>query len=277
MSVRSVLFVTLVLGVVANATPGEKSRKYCDETHVKATGRVRRIVGGIEAAENEFPHMVSLGYEEKNDISWQCAGSLISNKYVLTAASCISRITPKYAKLGTVDLDSKTEPLKIARVIRNPAFKPPFSYDDIGLIELEKPVEFSDSIRPACLNTEDSDVKHTFTATGWGLTSFNGNPSSKLLKVALEEVDNADCNKHYEKNRRLVDGIKAESLICAGGDHKDTCQGDSGAPLQILNPKYISTYDIHGVTSFGKACGFNSPAVYTRVSHYINWIESIVF
>ncbi|XP_017777359.1 PREDICTED: serine protease snake-like [Nicrophorus vespilloides] len=274
MFVRSVLLVTLVFGVVANATPGEKSRKYCDETHVKATGRVRRVIGGIQAAENEFPHMVSLHYEDNEA---QCAGSLISNKYILTAASCISRYYPKFAKLGTVDLDSKTEQMKIARMIRNPNFKPLSWYDNIGLIELEKPVEFSDSIRPACLNTEDSDVKHTFTATGWGLTGFNGNPTSKLMKVALEEVDNADCNKHYEKNRKLVDGIKAESQICAGGEHKDTCQGDGGAPLQLLNPKYISTYDIHGVTSFGKACGFNAPGVYTRVSHYIDWIESIVF
>jgi secreted trypsin-like serine protease len=33
-----------------------------------------------------------------------------------------------------------------------------------------------------------------------------------------------------------------------------------------------------GVTSFGRFCGFkNSPAIYTKVAHYLPWIESIVW
>lgn len=33
-------------------------------------------------------------------------------------------------------------------------------------------------------------------------------------------------------------------------------------------------FTIIGVTSFGKACGISkAPGIYTRVSHYIPWIE----
>lgn len=36
--------------------------------------------------------------------------------------------------------------------------------------------------------------------------------------------------------------------------------------------------EIVGITSFGKLCGFqNSPAVYTRVYPFVEWIENIVW
>lgn len=57
-------------------------------------------------------------------------------------------------------------------------------------------------------------------------------------------------------------------------------QGDSGGPLQIFtteNP-YYCMHHVIGITSFGKACGFkHSPAIYTRVSAFVPWIESIVW
>lgn len=69
--------------------------------------------------------------------------------------------------------------------------------------------------------------------------------------------------------------------MCAGDPegNRDTCQGDSGGPLQLRSGNYGSyIYHIIGITSFGKACGFSeNPAVYTRISHYIDWIESVVW
>lgn len=79
--------------------------------------------------------------------------------------------------------------------------------------------------------------------------------------------------------KSLPSGI-ITSQLCAGelNGGKDTCQGDSGGPIQIVKNNPYCMYDIVGVTSFGKFCGFkNSPAVYTKVSYYIPWIESIVW
>lgn len=50
----------------------------------------------------------------------------------------------------------------------------------------------------------------------------------------------------------------------------------TGGPIQIAAPKSACTYYVIGVTSFGKGCG-NSYGVYTRVSHFLDWIESIAW
>lgn len=72
------------------------------------------------------------------------------------------------------------------------------------------------------------------------------------------------------------------SMICAGdtlsGWNKDTCHGDSGGPLQIPHPRNECLFQVLGITSFGQGCAIaNTPGVYTRVSHYLNWIEDIVW
>lgn len=53
-------------------------------------------------------------------------------------------------------------------------------------------------------------------------------------------------------------------------------QGDSGGPLLLkLTDPYCMNIQI-GIVSFGIQCAFK-PGVYTRVSHYIDWIENIVW
>lgn len=113
------------------------------------------------------------------------------------------------------------------------------------------------------------------------MVEYSGDKSDPLLKVTLDLFTYAECNDtfQYDKNRRLRDGIVDATQFCAGSrtDNKDTCQGDSGGPLQVYHT-YHCMYSIIGVTSFGKACGLvNNPGVYTRVSAYLPWIESVVW
>lgn len=105
------------------------------------------------------------------------------------------------------------------------------------------------------------------------------------MKVAVKVAQIDRCKQIYSntEKKRLENGIQEQLQLCAGGTAKDTCQGDSGGPLQVSTKNYTldSTepycmYKIVGVTSFGKACGFH-PGVYTRVYHYVPWIEGIVW
>ena len=65
--------------------------------------------------------------------------------------------------------------------------------------------------------------------------------------------------------------------ICAGYEEgkKDSCQGDSGGPLVTFDRKGCP-YQI-GIVSWGAKCAEpESYGIYTRVSHYMDWIKSHV-
>ena len=69
--------------------------------------------------------------------------------------------------------------------------------------------------------------------------------------------------------------------MCASNVGVTTCKGDSGAPLYTrdrLFPDKDSSeqpWTLTGITSFGSSyCGDRSkPAVFTRVSEYLDWIR----
>ncbi|XP_071451963.1 serine protease snk-like [Hetaerina americana] len=265
------------------------------------------IVGGEETDPGEYPHMSAIGYQrpDSKGYDWDCGGSLISDSYVLTAAHCAHtrKGEPAVVRLGELNLRRGSESgalfhppgyvgnresessgdYKISRVIKHPNYRPPAKYNDIALLKLEKPIrKFTRLVRPACLYNKPTFNANSATATGWGRIDFAEDPSDVLLKVSLRIIEANTCNDLYlddRKSNKLPQGI-TRSMLCAGElrGGKDTCQGDSGGPLQIQSQNNKCIHHIIGVTSFGKLCAApNAPGVYTRVSSYIPWIESVVW
>ena len=63
--------------------------------------------------------------------------------------------------------------------------------------------------------------------------------------------------------------------ICAGGDGKGSCHGDSGGPLMLENKRMgRKNYTLVGLVSWGvNECGAKDiPGIYTDVAHYLPWI-----
>ena len=94
----------------------------------------------------------------------------------------------------------------------------------------------------------------------------------------MKPFKNEECKPYYSKGiRKLPDGILDTQLCALGTKQEDTCPGDSGGPLQVQLIGYGKRIPfLVGVTSFGKACGTNTPGVYTRISSFVGWIESVV-
>lgn len=68
--------------------------------------------------------------------------------------------------------------------------------------------------------------------------------------------------------------VNQNSQLCLYSNGKDTCQGDSGGPVYCSEQ---GKNHICGIVSYGMECARpNTPGVYTRVAHYVDWIKSII-
>lgn len=191
-------------------------------------------------------------------------------------------------RLGEHDLhrtdDAISIDYNIIERIPHPRFTNNERYNDIALFKLDRKVEFNGAIRPACL-PEESTTPAAAIVTGWGEIEFNGERSNVLMKVDLNVVPHNECNRIFNSTivnssdkLSLYKGIEDESQMCAHKESQDACRDDSGGPIQIYHKIHYCSYTVVGVTSFGIGCATPEvPGVYTRVYHYLDWIERIVW
>lgn len=186
---------------------------------------------------------------------------------------------------GITDITDEKDQIivNVKRAIAHPDYKIGINYNDIGLVQLEKKIQFNEKARPACLNLNQKFNFMSFTVSGFGKIGVTGPGSSKLLFINVDLYNNTECNDVYRNSLNVPQGVKEDLMICAGSfeDLQDACKGDSGGPLQGLKTDVTDgrMYEIFGIVSFGKPCGIRLrwPGVYTRVSAYVKWIEDTVW
>ncbi|XP_001842728.2 serine protease grass [Culex quinquefasciatus] len=252
-----------------------------------------RISNGQATAPFEFPWMALLRYKDNSGtITDGCGGSLINERYVLTAAHCLGvrRFALDHVRLGEHtkskeqdcigsedDCAGPVQDIAVELEIVHPEYNKPKYANDIGLIRLVRNVMFEDHIKPICLPVTENyqNMLHPkYIITGWGTTEKN-DLSDVLLKATLPRVDNSECQQVMASNRLTV--LLSDKQICAGGkDLVDSCRGDSGGPLGTVGMLNGDARFIQfGIVSAGlNTCGErNVPGIFTRVGKYMSWIE----
>ncbi|KAI9553933.1 hypothetical protein GHT06_019204 [Daphnia sinensis] len=197
-----------------------------------------RIIGGTTSAKNAWPFTVSLMSNGRHF----CGGSLLDELHILTAAHCVAPIpTEELTHVEVIlglhtlkPMDQQVVRRKLKRVVRHKAYNSANFYNDIAILKMDSPVEFSDTISPVCLpsfGTADLYVDKAAVVVGWGALQEDG----KLLPTSLQQVTvqvqtNAECQKSY--GTEAPGGI-LDNMLCAASPHKDSCMGDSGGPLVV--------------------------------------------
>jgi len=163
--------------------------------------------------------------------------------------------------------DGRHEVRTASRILYHRGFSMQHLHHDVALITLSQPISFGTYIQPVCLHSGSPSYDNVLgDVTGWGQLYDNGPQPTKLQTAAVKVLSHADCVKKYSGNNQVTIG---KGMVCAGGDGKDSCRGDSGGPLTI-NSK--SRAQLVGIVSWGIGCG-SYPGVYTRVDQYLQWIN----
>jgi secreted trypsin-like serine protease len=171
----------------------------------------------------EFPHQALLGYNRGNSWEWQCGGSLVSPDFVMTAAHClrVNELGPvKFVKLGInsrTQKDNYTQRITVAEIIQHPSYDG--KYNDIGLLRLKRPATLNEHVIPICM-PQVLHEPHKGIVTGFGITGYMQNESTKLLKVTLERFPYDECQRIYNGTK-----IEKDSMLCFGHhtEKKDSC------------------------------------------------------
>ncbi len=284
---RAVLAFGLVSVLGAGAAHGQGRSQFECLDPGKRT--VSRIVGGTEAPREMAPWQVSLQFAARDGWRHICGGSLIHPSWVLTAAHCLYdgrgrlRGADAFSVVhGSQSLSAGGERRRAERLIPHERYRgggPASQGNDIALVRLSAPLPVARS-ETVQLQSRQLEANFGFpgacsVVTGWGTVEAwepgreRGEGRAlpdRLRAVDLPIIDNATCAEIYPG--RIENG-----QVCAGYAQgtMDSCQGDSGGPLVV--PGGPTGWTQIGIVSFGRGCAQpGAYGVYTRVSHYIDWI-----
>jgi secreted trypsin-like serine protease len=229
-------------------------------------------------------------YEGYDDYYYHnCGASILSDRYILTAAHCVMDSDRHSPNVGNIYDESElkvlvknfnyndfhSQELKAVKVIHSHSGFDPLNYfaNDIAVLELVEPI--TDNVQSITLPTDSDKVKYeseiAWHLVGMGYTN-NSNDRPDYLKYAqVLAKDDDTCD--------LESGIFDRTNVCASYDASLenaglSCSGDSGGPLSWFDTT-TETYKQLGLVSYGYGgCNNVGNAVFTELYNHIGFIQS---
>ncbi|XP_034543286.1 transmembrane protease serine 9-like [Notolabrus celidotus] len=230
----------------------------------------KRIVRGQPCGSGERQYHVKLiGNNGTNN--FLCGGSLISDRWILTAAHCKQRNMTAY--VGVHPPPGKPEiitaPPEIFRDNNHRGH-------DIMLLRLPNPTHFPNVKLPDCnkrphVGAMVQIAGHASTTLGPNNKRRNDRPAD-LQCADIGVIDRQNCRKCLQKNDpQFYQLHEYQHWFCGQSARVDISLGDSGGGV-------VYNHMIYGVVSFTgnglTAC--HAPAAFMDVCEYMPWINGII-
>ncbi len=273
----------------------KKDKKDSKEDELLDSYRDKRIVGGDDADVASAPWQVMLYKRSPQELL--CGASLISDRWILTAAHCIlyppwnknfttKDILVRLGKHNRAQFEKGIEKIvAIDDIIVHPKYNWRENLNrDIALLRLRRPVTFTDEISPICLPSRKvaealMTEGYKGRVTGWGNLKETWNPAARNLPTVLQQihlpiVDQDICRK--STSVRITD-----NMFCAGYKPEDTqrgdaCEGDSGGPFVMKYPAENRWYQM-GIVSWGEGCDRDGKyGFYTHLFRMSRWMRKVI-
>ncbi len=243
------------------------------------------VVGGEATTLNQLPFFARLilyktGASQFGNI---CGGSIVNDRYILTAAHCVSSdvFTDGWStedlhvlvKNPTMDDVDVSEFKDVSRIIRHPDYDADDLWvNDLALLELSEPI--TDNVQSITLPQDFGDYSEAsvYQIFGLGTTSTNAPYLPNYLRWAeVQPLTDSEC-------AAMVSGYHSQESLCATGFedrvYSGVCAGDSGGPLTYMDEDGL--YQQIGIVSYGSSICESPeiPSVFTEILNYTAWIES---
>lgn len=215
---------------------------YCDEREersdresVEESDKLRPLFSdGLEMEPAVFPSFVFVDLMLKGNIGYaSCGGVLISKDLVLTAAHCnVPDIDHIRLTFGIANRTQTKH--KQVRVSHFACSLEQFSLDrngyvnDIALIKLSQPVNYTNHVQPACIYDIKANSSVTCYSAGAGATNNTGPSPGKLFGMPMTR-ECPGIPTAWNPAGRTCWGTN--SIRYKG----NPCQGDPGAPLYCFD------------------------------------------
>ncbi|XP_066997783.2 transmembrane protease serine 9 isoform X3 [Anabrus simplex] len=252
-----------------NAWIDEKIKPRCKPS----LNPLRYIKHGFRKATiQEFPYQVLL-FMDSGGI---CGGTILSKKFVLTAAHCVTlrnssapmpaRNLRVMAKLINMSEPGSQE-YRVQKLIIHPKYNSVNFSNDLALLKVEQSFVFSTRVGSVPRrNGPLSPAEDGCVVSGWGNINQTNIQQQVLQYVTVDIFTRNNCSQLYGTQ------LENDKFCARGTENTNTCMGDPGGPLTCGN-------ELVGVVSAGIFCGNKSNSgirVYTDVYKHKDWIDKYV-
>ncbi|CAL8122248.1 unnamed protein product [Orchesella dallaii] len=235
-----------------------------------------RVIGGRNAR-REIKYQLRLTVTKANGNKNFCGAALVSMKGVqfgITAAHCVDTVSPSYARIIAGDYSlyyyANEQYRTPSKLVMHELYNRDSLANDIALLFYTTPFKTNSYVGTIRLPEYLWDIPAYVQISGWGSTAVGTNPIyPDILQVAELYSLRPNCDMFRGW------GVTWKQ-ICLLQSGVGSCIGDSGGPVVARNTTNDIKYLV-GISSYGSGdCSSSTPSVLTRVSAYIDWIESQV-